>query len=211
MAGPGDRRSRELPGKPRAAGKREVLGENIPCPAAPPAPSPASARGQSSARDSVSVVCHHGRAEAPASSQEQPPARAAPARGRVPCPHTGTLSSPELCSEVEQQHRPTVMWGAFPVFLAFLRARAFSSNRRDVLLRAHTHARTSFYMSFLSSWIKSRAAKLPVLCHVTLIASRSHHILNSCGFSGAIYLMQFAKCLRSSADSDILGLQSFAI
>lgn len=72
-------------------------------------------------------------------------------------------------------------------------------------------ARTSLCTSFLSSWIKSRAAKLPVLCHVTLIASRSHHILNSCGFSEAIYLMQFAKCLRSSADSDILGLQSFAI
>lgn len=86
-------------------------------------------------------------------------------------------------------------------------AQALPSERRDALLRAHT----SFYMSFLSSWIKSRAAKLPVLCHVTLIASRSHHILNSCGFSEAIYLMQFAKCLRSSADSDILGLQSFAI
>lgn len=189
------------------------LGKTFPVQQLPQPGRPASARGQSSARDSVSVVCHHGRAEAPASGQEQPPARAAPARGRVPCPHTGTLSSPELCSGVEQQHRPTVMWGAFPVFLAFLRTRAFSSNRRDVLLRAHTHAhaRTSFYMSFLSSWIKSRAAKLPVLCHVTLIASRSHHILNSCGFSGAIYLMQFAKCLRSSADSDILGLQSFAI
>lgn len=129
-------------------------------------------------------------------------------------PGARTLSSPQLCSSVKQQQCLTVNWlGLLTVLLAFslVYTHAFSLNRRDILLHTHTHAHTSFCMSFLSSWIKSRAAKLPVLCHVTLIASRSHHILNSCGFSEAIYLMQFAKCLRSSADSDILGLQSFAI
>lgn len=75
----------------------------------------------------------------------------------------------------------------------------------------HTHVQVTYCMSLFSSRIMSKAAKFLVLCHVTLIASRSHHILNSCGFSKAIYLMQFTKCLCSSADSDILVLQSFAI
>lgn len=158
-------------------GNGRSLGKTFPVQQLPQPWRPASARGQSSARDSVSVVCHHGRAEAPASSQEQPPARAAPARGRVPCPHTGTLSSPELCSGVEQQHRPTVMWGAFPVFPAFLRARAFSSNRRDVLLHTHTRTRThKFLHEFPEFMDKVQSCQAPsaLPCHTNSFQIPSH-------------------------------------
>lgn len=126
-------------------------------------------------------------------------------------PEAPTPPGPALCPSVNQQRCLAVNRLGTMRRGARVLASADPCLRLRQARRSATHTHTSFYMSFLSSWIKSRAAKLPVLCHVTLIASRSHHILNSCGFSEAIYLMQFAKCLRSSADSDILGLQSFAI